>query len=1012
MSPAASDTLAEQVGRIADEFQDRLRRGETPTVEEYAAAHPPLAAVLRGVLPLICGTDPTPSTMPSAGPIPERLGEFRVLREVGRGGMGVVYEAVQEPLGRRVALKVLPAAVQLQPGYLERFRREAQAAARLHHTNIVPVFGVGEAGGVQYYAMQFIDGVSLDKAPLLQQGGFRSGARWGLQAAEALAYAHQQGVLHRDIKPANLLLDSAGTVWVADFGLAKLTDGDDLTGTGDFLGTLRYAAPECLRGPADERSDVYSLGATLYELLTGRPAFDAVERDRLVRQIAEEEPPRPRRLNSRIPRDLETVVLKALAKEPGRRYASAREFAEDLRRFIDGRPVAARRLSVVGHAARWCRRNQALAAVSAALLFAFIAGLSGVLWQWREASQQRDEAIEGRRLARANRAQAFAAAEQMLTRVGDWQLKDVPQMEQERRRLLEDALAFFQGFLHQDDQDPQTRLEVANAQLRVADIDQELGRYSDAESAYQQAISGHECLADQFPAEWTYRQNLAATLLNFGRFCRVARHDLQAEELLVRAANLLEDLTREQPDRAEPKAAYRDSLRALCAHFIQSHQFAKAEPVMDRYLALQEGLARERSASADEQVELARACPPAAEFEDARGKNQAAADCLRQAIDTLEPVVRDRPDRTQDTELLAMLHLNAGRARVKLAGQIASAEDAFGQSVRLWEQLARKHPFVPSYRLSLANARGLRADSLRLLNRTADAEDSYLKAVAELEPLTDQYPLRSEYRLGLYSTYLNLGILYQRAAGKPDAAEVFYRKALIITDGLSREQPESVEFAFSGLRTRNSLANLLRAIGRTDESIRLYDHSIAWLAPALARQPNDDSFRKALFVAGLGRGLSLMKLDRRAEANDEWRRVVELSEGRPDAVMQQYRAMPLAYLGEHARAAAGMEAVIAGQKPEPTVLFDFACAYGTAALAVAADAALPTPDREALAERYAARAVELLTIVEGTGYFAAPNRGVGWLRRWEFDRLAPRPDFQRVVAAVESKPSASIPEKK
>jgi tetratricopeptide (TPR) repeat protein len=235
---------------------------------------------------------------------------------------------------------------------------------------------------------------------------------------------------------------------------------------------------------------------------------------------------------------------------------------------------------------------------------------------------------------------------------------------------------------------------------------------------------------------------------------------------------------------------------------------------------------------------------------------------------------------------------------------------------------------------------------------------------------------------------------------------------MAITDGLSLEQPTSVEFAFSSLRTRNSLANLLRAVGRTDESIPLYDHGIAWLEPALLKQPNDDAFRKALFVARLGRGLSLMKVDRRAEAAEEWRRVVNLSEGRPDALMRQYRAMPLAYLGEHARAAAGMEAVLAEQKPEPTVLFDFACAYGTATQAAANDAALSTANREALTERYATRSVELLTKIQATGYFAAPNRGIGWLRRWEFEKLADRPGFQRVLAAVAANPAAPAPEKK
>src|SRR5579872_2942553 len=206
--------------------------------------------------------------------------------------------------------------------HLQRFRREARVAARLHHTNIVPVFGVGEQDGVHYYAMQFIDGESL-QAPCFQPRGFSTIAQWGLQIAEALAYAHGQGVLHRDVKPSNLLLDRAGNIWLTDFGLAKAEVLPDLTRAGDVVGTLRYMAPEQLDGAADGRSDVYSLGLVLYELLTGRPAFDAADRNQLVKQVTQEEPPPPRRLGRRAPRDLDTIVVKAIAKEPARRYSTA-----------------------------------------------------------------------------------------------------------------------------------------------------------------------------------------------------------------------------------------------------------------------------------------------------------------------------------------------------------------------------------------------------------------------------------------------------------------------------------------------------------------------------------------------------------------------------------------------------------------------------------------------------------------------------------------------------------------
>jgi len=393
--------------------------------------------------------------------IPRQLGEHRILREVGRGGMGVVYEAVQESLGRHVALKVLPFANLLEPTHLERFHREAQAAAQLHHTNIVPVFGVGEDRGLHFYAMQFIEGRGLDR--VLQevrrlrsmQGGvapdksgmaahvaqslvsgnfrqckdrqmgispdgatrvaaapaevvpeqqrsdrqempassghtelggrsnmqyFRAVARVGLQVAEALDYAHRQGVLHRDIKPSNLLLDRDGTVWVTDFGLAKAESGGDLTQPGDIVGTLRYMAPERFEGRSDPRSDVYSFGLTLYELVTLKPAFEDANRLGLIERVHKEAPPAPRTIDPHVPRDLETVVLKAIAREPKDRYTSAGALAEDLRRFLADRPVRARRTPLVERTWRWCRRNPWIAGLTgvAALLLVIIAAGASV----------------------------------------------------------------------------------------------------------------------------------------------------------------------------------------------------------------------------------------------------------------------------------------------------------------------------------------------------------------------------------------------------------------------------------------------------------------------------------------------------------------------------------------------------------------------------------------------------------------------------------------------------------
>jgi eukaryotic-like serine/threonine-protein kinase len=406
---------------MAEEFVARYRRGERPSLTEFADRRPDLADRVRDLFPaLILIEQLQPG---SAARSPERLGEYRIVREIGRGGMGVVYEAVQESLGRRVALKVLPPD-RSDGTFVQRFRREARAAAGLHHTNIVPVFGVGEHDGTHFYVMQYIEGRGLDDVlrglrrlrevdtsirrntekgqktndgseptrdkaivavPLSmaasdQPHSFRDVARLGVQAAEALHHAHNQGVLHRDVKPSNLLVDDQGTLWVADFGLAKAEDSADLTHTNDLVGTLRYMAPERFRGVADARSDVYSLGATLYELFALRPPFDAPDRLGLMDRIARGAPVPLTHIDASIPRDLETIVGKALAHDPRDRYVTAGDLAEDLRLFLADRPIRARRASWREQAWRWAKRRPAVAALAAALIVLLTMSAGGGWW--------------------------------------------------------------------------------------------------------------------------------------------------------------------------------------------------------------------------------------------------------------------------------------------------------------------------------------------------------------------------------------------------------------------------------------------------------------------------------------------------------------------------------------------------------------------------------------------------------------------------------------------------------
>jgi serine/threonine protein kinase len=454
-------SLESLVAQVVDEFRERQKRGERPSAAEYTARYPQAAELLRKVLaalelvetslvgPLALGDGS--SDAPQTG----ILGDFRLLREAGKGGMGIVYEAEQISLGRHVALKVLPLAATLDPRQLQRFHNEARAAACLHHTNIVPVFGVGCERGVHYYAMQFIDGQSLAAFLDAQRGGgaastdqpttdfapapagpaaattvqaaactlraprdrayFRRVAEWGIQAAEALDHAHQLGIIHRDIKPANLLVDAADRLWVTDFGLAQIQSDTRLTMTGDLVGTLRYMSPEqalAKRVAIDHRTDVYSLGATLYEVLALRPAFDGADRQELLRQIAFDEPERPRRLNNAIPVELETIVLKALEKNPAERYATAKDLADDLRRYQEDRPIQARRPTLGQRATKWVRRHRAL--VRSAFLLVLLAAVGcGIgawfLWQEQQETLHQKNAAE-KRLAQLEKANDILAS--------------------------------------------------------------------------------------------------------------------------------------------------------------------------------------------------------------------------------------------------------------------------------------------------------------------------------------------------------------------------------------------------------------------------------------------------------------------------------------------------------------------------------------------------------------------------------------------------------------------------
>ncbi len=531
-----------------------LDAGQSLDLTEIAAEHPQHIERLRKLLPTLqamadlghSALAPKSTGRPggtNSSPGDGTLGDYAIVREIGRGGMGVVYEAEQISLGRRVALKVLPFAALLDSRQLQRFKNEALAAAQLDHPHIVDIIGVGCERGVHHYAMRYIDGMTLSDvigqlrdhaensgkqspsphaspadpfaltvqaltaptpppdvhaspqpvaslAMLSSLGSargrdfFRSAARLGVDAARALDYAHEHGVIHRDIKPGNIMLDRDGKVWVTDFGLAHIETDVSLTMSGDLLGTPRYMSPEQVHGRRaiiDHRSDIYSLGATLYELLTLQPLFASTDRVELLRQIATEDPAPARQIDPRIPADLETIVLKATAKDPQERYETASAVADDLQRFLDHQPIRARRPTLKQRITKWALRHTALvwSAVAILLVSTVALAISTLLIareqsqtaaaltksqsNFDEAERQSEEAQRQRERAEENFHRAREAVDTYLTKVSENVLLNQPGLQPLRRDLLELALKYYQDFAQLHEDDPTVQEELADA---------------------------------------------------------------------------------------------------------------------------------------------------------------------------------------------------------------------------------------------------------------------------------------------------------------------------------------------------------------------------------------------------------------------------------------------------------------------------------------------------------------------------------------------------------------------
>lgn len=942
--------------QLADQFVSQLRAGLSPNIEQYALENPEHATTIRSVFPSLVivekvsakdATESLASTNsfpknPHAQNTPRNFDDFHILRCIGQGGMGVVYEAIQESLQRKVALKVIHPGASASLQNRNRFRREAESAAGLHHTNIVPVYGSGEDHGLLYYAMQLIHGSTLaqiieslqsriSKAPstdltsseqtieavdrLLQAKSpaspielksshsyapgkdktlpletrdltipihqnptglnneasfeplpkhyYRNICRLISKVANALDYAHQSGVLHRDIKPSNLLLDHTGTIWVADFGLARRDDLDSQTQTGEVLGTLRYMSPEQLAGKADQRSDIYSLGLTLFELLTLRPGLDAPKRRLLdPSKYSQLEFNSTEKLS--IPRDLQTIVLKAAALEPEKRYQRAKDLQEDLDRFLEDRPIQARRESLIESGIRWARRNPAIATLTATL-FGLLLAIASILGLWNRQQRltldelnrayndsaksliERTKALEQAE-AESQRAkhnmemalEAFSTiTENIASRGRSLELQGLDSEEVESIgfadavltqadvELLNSLQAFFDRFAQQNSAD--LRLDAAIARRRVGEIEHKIGKYDQASSSLKKAI-----------ADFTAIRTSDASL---GESQKILTEELLAREELISLY-----ARRDQFPKAQEEL---DALRSiLSAHpdFAQSPQgrFALASALTSlcsggARLALERSFNDRRRRTlpaflnrpADFTVEVA----PQLALRIQKDLNHNA-----EAIGLLEELANQEPNQTQYRLELARNYRDRMRMS-RLVGNQKDFEKSLRQATEIFKGLLDKNPKSPVLKYELAN---LYASSL--VHPTIDA-NRLEEALKLIQEVIDEHPAVPEYQT-LYASLLARSAWVQPFAPDPPTERQFERvengvnklqQSIAIHQGLVDRFPEIPLYGINLLQTKVQLVEFTSQFRRPEKAKQSLAEATAlaekMLDSGTARQP-------------------------------------------------------------------------------------------------------------------------------------------------------------------------------
>jgi serine/threonine-protein kinase len=857
--PAGRDQRLDEV--LAD-YLRAAAAGREPRRQALLDQHPDLAPELAAFLDDRERFDrlAAPLRTVAAEPVvsPGEMDGYELEAEIARGGVGVVWKARQKGLNRTVALKMLRAGVLAGPAQLRRFQAEAEAVAALDHPRIVPVYEVGEHNGQPYLAMKYLEGGSLADGLDRFRAEPRAAARLMAEVADAVHHAHQHGVLHRDLKPANILLDAGGRPHVSDFGLAKRLIPDDssyggasLTQTGDVVGTPSYMAPEQARG--DTRAvtvatDVYGLGAILYELLAGQPPFRGDGILDTLNRIQEQTPVAPRKIRPGVDRDLETICLKALEKEPARRYGNVELLADDLRRFLAGEPIQARAVGPLGRGWRWCRRQPVVASLLLALASALVGGYVAVTWQWRraeanfrQAEENFDQAERERERAEENFRQAHDVVSEFCVRLSDNQLNGVPGLQPLRRELLGAAVKYYEQFLTRKGDDPMLRNELAGICRRLGTINAAIGKRDEAQAAFDRSLK----IMQDSPADTPQRQgDLARTRLS------IALLQLSDGQLAAALASFeeaekgLKQTHEATPGSIKDAADYASVLLdkgLLCARL---GRMDEARSCYERQIALLNQLLEGGASRATIVPNLAAGYLDLGSLQSSLGNHPEAAAAFEKARALLDApgTAKSASDRQKD--LLASSLINLGGDQL-VAGQGTKALATLERSRSLLEKLTDENPDVLQYVHDLSSCLRQTGHVHRGANRTADAFECYERAKSLMERLVRQDPAAGAYQNDLAKCLFDLGGLLCNT-GKDAEGLVDLQQSAALRKKLVAVEPDNLFYHSDLGLTLGNVALVLSRRGRPGEGLETAREAVAQQRLAYTGAPRVTNFRKYL----------------------------------------------------------------------------------------------------------------------------------------------------------------------